>query len=178
MKKVPCPIAAIISLMQYLLTFACIGLEIWNVLIDIFRGTMYAGIWCGAAFFIISTTVSCLCCCCCKPSCCEIFSVLANVISVLFAAALIIISIIFLNNLTLCVLPANVCNGTAILSDEINQATGTNFASSIFSASIIHQPITSKILPLRLLVAAGACMAATNIIYIGIFIIRNCCCKK
>jgi len=180
MKTVPCPVALLIALVQLFLALASMGLEIWNVLINVYFGTIYAGLWCGSVFLVVAISMLCLtCCCCCKPTCCEIFSVICNIAACVFAVALIVISSILLVNPNICVLQPYYCGGnaTAWLNAEISQFS-FNYLDPHISASVLNEPLSDKALPLKLLIATGAAMSTTNILYITIVSFRNRCCKK
>ncbi|UJR10541.1 hypothetical protein I4U23_014741 [Adineta vaga] len=145
-------IPVILGLLQVLLTFAIIALEIASVVISPIFGTLYAGFWCSVIFTL--SWMSMLGLVCCHRA--RKWSLYMLFISILCAAAaitLIVLDALFIGNITRCFFFKVNC-------DEIRSSY----------PQLISQPLGRKVLVLKAQLACAVLLLITAILYILFFI--------
>jgi hypothetical protein len=167
-------IPVLLGLLQMLLTFTIIGLEIASVVISPIFGTLYAGFWCSVIFtlswisliglgnfkkfdFYYSFTDCFYFLACCHRA--HKWALYAFFISILCAAAaitLIVLDAFFIGNITRCFFSDVIC---------------TELKSSY--PQLFSQPLGKKVLILKAQLACAVLMLVTAILYMLLYIFTS-----
>ncbi|CAF0904104.1 unnamed protein product [Adineta ricciae] len=145
-------IPVILGLLQVLLTFTIIGLEIASVVISPIFGTLYAGFWCSIVFTLSWISMLGLVCCH-RARKWSIYMFLISVLCAAVAITLIVLDALFIGNITRCFFFKVNC-------DELRS----------MYPQLTSQPLGRKVLVLKAQLACAVLMLTTAILYILFFI--------
>lgn len=111
-KNYPAIISGIVSVLQFIFTFAIIGCEIGSILIDIVTATIYVGLW-ASLFFLIAAISLASSSCCCRFRGCATYTLVIQCIGIFFAICVLGFDAYFLAHPTTCFFPSSMCRSSA-----------------------------------------------------------------
>ncbi|CAF2376086.1 unnamed protein product [Rotaria sp. Silwood2] len=146
-------IPVLLGVLQMLLTFAIIGLEIVSVVISPIVGTLYAGFWCSVIFMLSWVSMLGLVCCH-RAHKWASYMCFISILCSAAAIALIVLDILFIRNIDKCFFLNVTCN-ELILS---------------YSPLLFSQPLGRKVQILKAQLTCAVLMLVTAILYMYLFI--------
>ncbi|CAF0959019.1 unnamed protein product [Rotaria sordida] len=150
-------IPILLGILQMLLTFAIIGLEIVSVVISPILGTLYAGFWSSVIFMLSWVSMLGLGdykICCHRARKWASYMFFISILCAAAAIALIVLDALFIGNIDKCFFSNVICN-ELILS---------------FSPVLFSQPLGRKVQILKVQLACAVLMLVTAILYMLVFI--------
>ncbi|CAF0877255.1 unnamed protein product [Rotaria sp. Silwood1] len=148
-------IPIIIGLLQMILTFAIVGLEIASVVISPATGTLYAGFWL-SIIFTLSWIAMFTLVCCHRSRKCALYVFFISILCAAAAITLIVLDALFIGNIGKCFFSRAIC-------DDLN-------ASNTPQSGI---PLGRKVQVLKGQLAMAATLLATALLYMLLFILAS-----